>query len=218
MRVIGAGFGRTGTSSLKSALEQLDFDPCYHMWEFFEHPEHAPAWLAAAAGEAVDWDQVFAGFQACVDWPAAAYWEQLMAVYPEAKVLLSVRDPERWYESVLATINNSEVEPGSDPEREADPTSRVINSTIWQGTFGGRFCDKAHALSIFEQHNRDVQERVPPDRLLVYDVREGWEPLCRFLGVDVPAGPFPKVNTRQEWEERRERGELRSSSTEAADV
>jgi hypothetical protein len=201
MKLIGAGFGRTGTASLKEALETLGYAPCYHMWELFEHPHHSSTWLSAAAGEPMDWDTIFEEFQATVDWPGAAFWEQLVERYPDAPVLLSVRDPDAWYDSVAQTIYPaSAAAAGSTFSSGDDPTAAVINTIIWQGTFDGRFLDREHAISVFEQHNERVRRCIPPERLLVYNVKEGWEPLCAFLGVPVPADtPFPHRNTKEEW-------------------
>ena len=196
LRVIGAGFGRTGTLSIKAALETLGFGPCYHMTEVFGHLEHAAIWQAAYAGQAVDWERIFADYAATVDWPACTFYGQLFAAYPEAKALLTVRDPERWYESVRETIYTMSRLDGAPPGVPME-APRMIGTLIWQGTFHGAFEDKQRAIAIFEQHNREVQERIPADRLLVYDVKEGWEPLCRFLGVAAPIGqPFPHLNER----------------------
>jgi len=201
LAVIGAGFGRTGTASLKAALEQLGLGPCYHMTEVFSHPEHVPLWEAAFRGQAADWQAILGDYQATVDWPACTFYEPLMAHYPEAKVLLSVRDSRGWYESALSTIY--EVSrlgregrlPTDDPSLAARARAgRMIDEIIWQGTFGGRFEDRERAIAIYEAHNRAVQERVPADKLLVFDVKEGWGPLCRFLGVPAPRGPFPHLN------------------------
>jgi hypothetical protein len=191
MKVIGAGFGRTGTTSLKVALEELGYGPCYHMTEAFEHPEHAPLWEAATRGEPVDWKKLFSGYQATVDWPGAAFYKELMQEYPDAKVLLSVRDPDKWYESatntiyVYATVDIPNPAPG--PE--------IVNSLIWERTFGGNFEDRPYAIEVFKRHNEEVKEHVPPEQLLVYRVQEGWGPLCEFLGVDAPKNkPFPRLN------------------------
>jgi hypothetical protein len=202
LQVIGAGFGRTGTLSLKAALEQLGAGPCYHMTEVFQHPEHLPIWEAATGGEPVDWEALFAGYHATVDWPAAAFYDRLVARYPEAKVLLSVRDPLRWYESVANTIYQASRLARAEPLPNDDPAiqsrrraGQMINALIWQGTFGGAFEDRERAIAIYEAHNRAVQERVPAHRLLVFDVRDGWDPLCRFLGAPIPADtPFPHLN------------------------
>ena len=203
MKVIGAGFGRTGTFSLKTALEELGYGPCYHMIEVFDKPQHVALWQAAAEGQPVDWGELFAGYNAAVDWPACSFYAQLMEVYPQAKVLLTVRDPEAWYESVMHTIYPSSTEEAASPDARAH--RHMVKTLIWQGTFDGRFNDKQYALAVFEQHNQEVKNSVPADRLLVYDVKEGWEPLCRFLDVPVPAGtPFPRLNDTAEFQRRRQ--------------
>ena len=208
LMVIGAGFGRTGTSSLKQALEELGFGPCYHMTEVFGHPEHVPVWEAAAEGKAHDWEAVFHDYRAAVDWPAAAFYQGLMERYPDAHVILTVRDPERWYDSVLNTIYAISKLTTSPPlswllglvaphqQRITAVTSRLA----WDGVFGGLFEDRQHAIAVFNQYNQEVQRIVPHERLLVYDVKQGWEPLCAFLGVAVPVGkPFPRLNDTAEF-------------------
>lgn len=206
MKVIGAGFGRTGTTSLQAALEQLGFGSCYHMTEVFKNPEHADVWLAAWRGEPVDWNGFLGDYESAVDWPACAFYRELMERYPDAKVLLSVRDPERWYESTRSTIYElSAVLPRSPIARAilaliflavfgAPVKRRMSDEIIWEGTFDGRFEDRTYATQIFEQHNEEVKRRVPQDRLLVYEVKEGWGPLCEFLGVPEPDEPFPRLN------------------------
>ncbi|CAN5853464.1 sulfotransferase family protein [soil metagenome] len=206
MKVIGAGFGRTGTMSLKVALEQLGFGPCYHMTEVFAHPEHAEFWVSAWRGEQVDWDGVLGDYEATLDWPACTFYEVLMERHPDAKVLLSVRDPERWYESVRNTIYELSVVVPRHPLYRIGYTLvslivfrrsggiNLVDDIIWQGTFDGRFEDKAYAMEVFSRHNAAVQLRVPTDRLLVYDVKTGWGPLCDFLGVEEPDEPFPRTN------------------------
>ena len=210
MKVIGAGFGRTGTLSLKTALEELGFAPCYHMVELFNNPDDVDQWEAASRGEVVDWETFLAGYQATVDWPGCAFYKELMLVYPEAKVLLTVRDFDKWYESVLATIyetSRSFARMRTAPVRSffigrLFPAGRMrvvrlINNLIWEKTFGGNFEDKAYAQAVFDQHIEEVKRLVPADRLLVFDVKEGWEPLCAFLGAAVPANkPFPHRNER----------------------
>lgn len=202
MKVIGAGFGRTGTSSVKVALELLGFGPCYHMSEVFEHPHHIPTWQAAADGQPVDWKAILAEFNAAVDWPACNYYQELMAVYPDAKVLLTVRDPEKWYESVMNTIYFTNSVETDDPDYRI--RYRMINNTVWRNVFDDRFEDKAYALSVFNHHTEDVKKQVPADRLLVLDVKEGWEPLCRFLDVPVPTDtPFPRLNDTASFQQGR---------------
>ena len=203
LKVIGAGFGRTGTSSLQAALEQLGFGKCYHMREVFAHREHAPLWYAASQGQPVDWDVLFAGYQATVDWPGCTFYQELMRHYPDAKVLLSVRDPDKWYASALKTIYSSHRPSLANWLFRLNPRNRYwqgLISTIWKNTFQGRFEDKAYAIDVFQRHNAEVQRVVPAERLLVYDVKEGWEPLCRFLDVPVPNTPFPHLNDAAEFQ------------------
>lgn len=206
LHVIGAGFGRTGTYSLKIALEQLGFGPAYHMSEVFEHPEDIPVWQAAGEGKPVDWERLFEGYQSAVDWPASAFYRELMDLYPEAKVILTVRDGERWHESGLNTIfpgDRHDSEEGDSPERRAH--RQMVQTIMWDGIFDGRARDREHAVEVFNRHIRTVREQVPPDRLLVFDVKEGWEPLCAFLGVPVPQGEeFPRLNDTAAFNQRRE--------------
>ncbi|HSK83182.1 MAG TPA: sulfotransferase [Rubrobacter sp.] len=214
MKLIGAGFGRTGTMSLKIALETLGFSPCYHMTEVFAHPEHTWFWISAWRGEPADWDGVLGGYEAAVDWPACTFYEELMKRHPDAKVILSVRKPERWYESVRNTIYELSVVIPRHPIYRIGYTlvsffvfrgpgnRNLADEIIWQGTFDGRFEDKHHAIEVFEHHNAEVQRRVPEDRLLVYDVKAGWGPLCEFLGVQEPEEPFPRTNDAAEMQRR----------------
>lgn len=206
LSVIGAGFGRTGTMSLKLALEQLGFGPCFHMMEFF----------AAANGEALktrweevafateppEWDEIFAGYCSTVDWPSAAYWRELADRYPSAKVILTVRDADRWYDSASATIFSGR---SSDEElaKRTDTWARMVRRIIAEGTFDGRSGDREHATAVFRRHNDEVRSTIAPERLLVYEAGQGWEPLCRFLGVEVPETPFPQENTTETFKARR---------------
>ena len=200
--------GSTGTASLKDALEELGFGPCYHMFEVFTNPGHADFWRAAWQGEPADWEGVLGPYEATVDWPACSFYEELMQRNPDAKVLLSVRDPERWYESARQTIYRiGKIATGSPFSRLGFALlSRLVfgrfktgqgpmaEEIIWQGTFGGRFEDKDHAKEVFNRHTEEVRRRVPKERLLVYEVKQGWGPLCEFLGVEVPDKPFPHLN------------------------
>jgi hypothetical protein len=203
MQVIGAGFGRTGTLTLKAALEELGVGPCYHMVEvLWGDTSRLPLWQAAANGEEVDWKRVFEGFESTVDWPGCTFWEPLMEVFPEAKVLLTVRDPEAWYESARNTIYASLIagQKGELKEGNEEPPSPeafgMIASLIWQGTFHGKFEDKAYAIAKFEEHNETVKSRVPADRLVVHEVKEGWKPLAEMLGVPEPQSEFPRLNDK----------------------
>lgn len=200
MKVIGAGFGRTGTMSQKAALEQLGCGPCLHMIDVLRDPSLAAPWRAAAAGEQVDWVAALDGWGSTIDWPACAFWEQHMEAFPDALVLLSTRDPEAWYRSCLTTIWEAKElalrgELAGNTERS--PTGGVlemINGIIWDGTFKGRFLDKAWAFEVYERHVAEVIEKVPSNRLVVFEVSQGWQPLCDALGVAVPDEPFPHLN------------------------
>ncbi|CAA9415872.1 MAG: hypothetical protein AVDCRST_MAG01-01-1929 [uncultured Rubrobacteraceae bacterium] len=214
MNIIGAGFGRTGTTSLKAALETLGFGSAYHMTEVFTHPEHVGFWEAARRGERVDWEEFFAGYGVAVDWPACAFYAELMETFPGAVVILSVRDPERWYESTRNTIFGiHRISSGPAPVRLAfalaglfapgiTGIARLADGIVWRDTFDGRFEDRSYAIETFQRHNERVRRRVPPERLLVYDVKEGWGPLCDFLGVEVPDRPFPHLNNTREMRRR----------------
>ncbi|MBX3705816.1 MAG: hypothetical protein KF911_04205 [Pseudomonadales bacterium] len=202
IKVIGAGFGRTGTLSLKLALERLGFGKCYHMMELFGHPDHVGRWRQAGRGERVDWDVLYAGYQSTVDWPSCNFYAEHMRHYPDAKVILSERDPERWYESVMNTIYPSSraVRESGDPAMQ--PWADMAWELIWDGLFGGRMDDKAHVIEVYRRHNQRVREVVPAERLLVFEAIEGWAPLCAFLGSPVPDEPYPKVNTTEEFHNR----------------
>ena len=208
---IGAGFGRTGTMSVKVALEELGFGPCYHMTEVFANPEHVELWEAAARGEPFDWGEVFRDYRATVDWPGAAFYEELMERYPDAKVILTVRDPERWYESARDTIYAIQKTATSPlfslgalfvPRIKRMRRAALMAADLaWEGMFDGRFEDRRHAIEVFERWNEEVKERVPHDKLLVYEVHEGWVPLCEFLGVGVPKDkPFPHLNDAESFQ------------------
>jgi hypothetical protein len=195
LKVVGAGFGRTGTLSLKSALEKIGFGPCYHMMEVFPRPDHVAMWHRLAFENQIDWDALFEGFQATVDWPSARWWREIAAHYPDAKVLLSVRDPEAWYKSMIETIYQPMKWPVPD---DAPDLVRLQNGMVRKAilgeTFDNRFEDKTHALEVFERHTQEVRDAIAPARLLVFDVREGWAPLCRFFDVQIPNEPFPRLN------------------------
>lgn len=199
VQVIGAGFGRTGTWSLKAALEQIGFGPSFHMIDLLRHPERAALFLAALHGEEVDWGEAFDGYASTVDWPGCTFYDRILAAYPDAKVILSVRDPEKWYASAERTIYalkeaaaRGALEgdgPGAPPE-----VLGMIRELIWDTTFEDRFADKAFAIDVFERHNEAVKRAVPPGQLLVYEIQQGWGPLCEFLGVEAPADDFPHLN------------------------
>lgn len=191
LSVIGAGFGRTGTASMKRALELLGLGPCHHMKEVAS-PAQTDYWLAAAAGQQMAWEQVFEDYGCCVDWPAAFFWRELSAYYPDAKILLTVRDSESWYKSMQNTIFNV---------LQAKPEAFTVAARlIGKGLFEERFDDKDFVIGLYEQNTRDVQAAFSSDRLLTYELGCGWEPLCCFLGVPVPDAAFPCSNTTEEFQ------------------
>lgn len=198
LSVIGAGFGRTGTLSLKLALEQLGFGPCYHMVDVVANPPFAGYWEALADGKAADWEMIFAGYTASVDWPGAAYYSQLAAHYPDAKVILTLRDAGAWYASIHNTIFNAL----RGAAKAGGEQGRMSQRLIAQRTFGGNLEDREHAIAVYERHNAEVKRMISADRLLVYDVAQGWGPLCGFLGAPVPATAFPKTNTVEDFKQR----------------
>jgi len=194
LKIIGAGYGRTGTLSLKSALETLGYNRCHHMIEVINKPGEAHKWLDAIDNPAVNWDELFEGFEACVDWPACHFYQQLADYYPEAKVLLTVRDPGAWFESMSATTLNV-IRP-----RLTDPGNRNLGAElVVKGALNGNIDDPVHGAEMFRRHTAEVIASIDADRLLVYDVSEGWAPLCEFLGKPVPDAPFPRVNSRDEF-------------------
>jgi hypothetical protein len=202
VRIIGAGVGRTGTLSLKAALERLGLGPCFHGRHVLDHPDRLPLWQAAAEGRPVDWCAVLAGYAATVDWPGAAYWRELADAFPAAKIILTVRDADGWYDSVHRTIFRM--------FGYAEPDDRVLRARavvpgldtftdfhrrmIWDGFFAGRFADREFAIGVYEEHNAAVRREVPAERLLTMSPGAGWEPLCGFLGVPVPDEPYPHLN------------------------
>jgi len=191
LSLIGAGFGRTGTASMKSALELLGFGPCHHMKEVTT-PQQNKYWLAAATGKTVQWDQVFENYGACIDWPAAFFWQELSEYYPDAKILLTVRDSESWYRSMEQTIFKVLK---TKPEAFA-----VADKLVGERVFANRFDDKEYVIGIYEKNIRDVQSAFSSDRLLTYELGSGWDPICHFLDKPVPETPFPKSNTTDDFQ------------------
>jgi hypothetical protein len=206
LEIIGPGFGRTGTNSLKIALEHLGFGPCHHMFEVRDHPEQLPAWEAAARGEPVDWDEVFRGYRAQTDFPGARYWRELTARWPEARVVLTVRDPDDWYDSVQATHAPFLAARGKHSSPHVNAIAEMGYQMVAVQVFQDRMSDREHATRVFREHIAEVQATIPADRLLTFDLRQGWAPLCAFLGVEVPDMPFPKTNSSkafvdEEWKQ-----------------
>ncbi|MEE4362186.1 MAG: sulfotransferase family protein [Pseudomonadales bacterium] len=194
LKVIGAGFGRTGTASLKIALETLLQAPCYHMSEVLGNAGHVDLWLDAAAGRP-DWNAIFGNFASTVDFPASNYWRELADAYPEAKVILSVRDAERWFESTQDTIFSKTLQDIQAGTR----WGRMCKATI-DDHLGGDLNDKDAVIAAFHAHSARVQDAFGPERLLVFQASDGWAPLCGFLGVPVPDSPYPHVNSKEEFD------------------
>jgi hypothetical protein len=199
LEIVGPGFGRTGTNSLKLALEHLGFGPCHHMFEVRDNPELLPDWEAAARGETVDWDKVFRGYRSQVDWPGARYWRELTRYFPQAKVILTVRDPDAWFDSVQATIAPFVAARGMHPSSHVNAIAEMAYRTIVALVFHDRISDRGHATRVFREHIAEVQSEIPAHRLLTFDLREGWQPLCKFLEVEVPDIPFPRTNSSKEF-------------------
>lgn len=194
LRVIGAGFGRTGTSSLQLALEQLGFGRCHHLRTALETPERWSHWARAHRGESAAWEEIFEGYGSTVDWPSTTFWRELMVHYPDAKFILTVRSAQSWYESMQSTLIpfwkrvRNEV---------THPDLRTLFETAQKG-FGDFMDDADRMMAAFDAHNEEVTRTIPKERLLVCQASDGWEPVCKFLGVATPSEPYPTANTRDE--------------------
>ncbi len=205
IKVIGAGYGRNGTLSLKHGLEKLGFAKCYHMMELDQSKDEDLAWLKLHRGEQVDLEKLFEGYQASVDWPSCNFWRQQMAAFPEAKVILSERDPEAWYASIMKTIYPSSTALRDHLEKQADKDPllerrcEMVFELIWDGLFEGRMTEKDHVIDVYLAHNQRVKDEVPADKLLVFESKLGWEPLCDLLELPVPDEPYPKTNTSEDF-------------------
>ncbi|MCI5157056.1 MAG: sulfotransferase family protein [Candidatus Electrothrix sp. AUS1_2] len=201
--------------SLKHALEELGFSKCYHFSDMHKHPEHIDLWRAVSRGESVDWESMFQGYQATVYWSPTYDYQKLLRQYPDIKVILTIREPEKWYKSTYETIYTYNRLTLSRklllnlvslfrPElKKLHAIWRLQEDILWEKTFDGRFHDKEHAISVFTGHIDEVKKNVPADRLLVYKIQDGWEPLCRFFQVDRPKTPFPRVNDSDAFKEWR---------------
>jgi Sulfotransferase domain len=212
VRVIGAGMGRTGTYSLKNALEILGVTKCYHMVELIRNPAGVRYWEGLARQEEIDWEGLFAGYQGIVDFPGCCFYQEIFQHYPDAKVILTVRDPEDWYASTMATIFQaapSALEklkmawqiPFSPALRQRIRIFRLVDQLVWDGDFQGDFLNKDQAIAVYQRHIEQVKQTIPADQLLVYQVTEGWSPLCAFLELPLPSEPFPNLNQRARFNE-----------------
>lgn len=194
--VVGAGLGRTGTTSLKAALEQLLGAPCYHMLEVTNGPDHPEKWAAAYRGELPDWDALFSGYAACVDWPAAPFWKEMGDAFPDALILLSVRDADAWWQSASKTIFRAIETYFAD---DAPDDGWTAMGVAMMTSFTPDWRDEAAAKAAYEAHNADVRATAPADRLLEWHPSDGWAPICERLGLAVPDEPFPHSNTSEEF-------------------
>ncbi|MCC5884820.1 MAG: hypothetical protein JJT88_00125 [Gammaproteobacteria bacterium] len=194
---ISVGFGRTGTMSLRMALNELGLGPCYHMEDVLQDmPRRVPQWNAALAGKP-DWAAIFDGFHSAVDWPVAAYWRELADAYPDARIILSSRSAESWYQSISQTI----LAVLSDPSKWPEPQRKwleMVHETVIERSLGGR-SDKEGVMDAFNAHEAAVKATIPAARLLVHQAADGWAPLCAFLGVPIPDTPYPRSNSREEF-------------------
>jgi hypothetical protein len=199
LRVVGAGLGRTGTHSLKVALEQLLGAPCYHMLEVFQHPESVPVWQDAVDGKPVDWYALMQGYAAAVDWPVVAFWRELADAFPDAIVLLSTRSSaDAWWKSANETIFEITRRHGfDDPQLQAQ--GRMVAGLFERFTPEWSNADGAAARRAYDEHNANVRATVPATRLVDWQPGDGWEPICRALDVPVPDEPFPHVNTTDDF-------------------
>jgi hypothetical protein len=196
MKIIGAGYGRTGTVSLQQAFEHLGY-PCYHMQEVMKAYDrgHVEQWDAALGGQNIDWHALFAGYEATVDFPACVFYRELMAAFPDALVILSVRDPERWwnsYSKLLGLVSKATLFNFVPMFRKFSAMNTHLMEHVFDGTLDT--LGKDAYIAQYLRHIDEVKATVPAERLLVYSVTEGWEPLCHFLGQPVPDKPFPHAN------------------------
>jgi hypothetical protein len=209
MKLIGAGMPRTGTLTQKMSLEMLGLGPCYHMVDVLADLEQAELWKQALAGEP-RWSEIFDGFHSTVDWPGAYFYRELADFYPEAKVLLSVREPESWERSIRETVwavrnGESLIRLLSSAQGYISPCWQgflnMVDGLLWQGkgTFADGHAEPSQMIEVMNRHNEEVKASIPSERLLVWSVTEGWEPLCEFLEVPIPGVPLPHINDRKEF-------------------
>ncbi|MEO6154067.1 MAG: sulfotransferase family protein [Croceibacterium sp.] len=191
LQVIAAGLGRNATLSMKFALEALGFGPCHHMTVAFANErKQAPLWLEAAAGRP-DWDAIFSGFSSTSDYPSATFWREIADYYPTAKVVLTTRDPDRWFDSVSETIFS----PWMQDAHVGTASHALMRATMFD-PIGGDVSDRAFLTKWYVRRNQAVLDGIAAERLLHFDVRDGWQPLCEFLDAAVPDLPFPRTNSR----------------------
>ncbi len=216
LKIIGTGLSRTGTMSLKDALEFLTGEPCYHMHELFRNPERLPLWEEAEEKQQTDWDTLFEGYGSAVDLPTTKYYAQLLEKYPDAKFVHTERDADCWYESAAGTIFAPALPMIRELRKVLDSTNGSPNwdrlraikfsgQSVREELFRGQTMDKSSAINIYNEHNKNVKATIPSDQLLLFRIADGWGPLCDFLEVDVPQEPFPHNNKRNSFAESMER-------------
>ncbi|MFP4342073.1 MAG: sulfotransferase family protein [Cyclobacteriaceae bacterium] len=211
LQIIGLGMGRTGTLSLKIALEKLGYGPCYHMEDLLRQPKDVIYWEEIKKRGATDWEKLFGNYRSAVDFPVVACYQPLLEKYPDAKIILTIRDENEWYESASRTIFNTEPGLGGKIKMALQmpfsPRLRMLmrvfrmSGQFWQEHVGKNFREKEAAIAFYRRWNEQIKNDLPAERLLVYEIKEGWQPLCDFLGVEVPAEEFPLANTRQQFQE-----------------
>jgi len=191
LKIVGTGFGRTGTDSMRKALNILGVGPTHHMHEMGSKTPAREAWLNLVNGASPDWELLFNGYHACVDWPSAYYWRELVEHYPKSKVLLTMRPAEAWWKSFEATILKH-IQSNDDP----DGFAQLL---IAEQVFNGRAADRDYAIEVYNRNVEDVLSTIPAERLLVHELGDGWEPLCRWLDLPLPDVDYPKGNTTQDF-------------------
>lgn len=212
LKVIGAGWGRTGTESLKKALEMLGYDKCFHMFELIKDGKRVEYFEQLERGEKPDYEKLFEGYQAAVDFPAAKYYREFMQQYPDAKVILTWRPADKWYDSASKTILRGLPNGIFIVARIAGIFSKNISyfprvwkyvkASAYDGVFKGRKDDREFMLKLYDEWVEEVKRSVPAERLLVFEAKDGWEPLCKFLNVQVPSEPYPRGNDTEQFLER----------------
>jgi hypothetical protein len=205
LKLVGVGLGRTGTNSLKVALEQLLDAPCYHMFELIAHPQQVPMWEHAVRRKDVDWDSLFDGYAATVDWPGCSFWRNSAGANPDAPVLLSTRDSaQTWWSSFEQTIVPALQGPMLSEYPELMRGQEMVRE-LFRARFTPDFADRDAAIAEYERHCDDVRREVPAGRLIEWQPRDGWEPICSRLGLPVPETPFPHENSSEAFDEKVER-------------
>ncbi|WP_435259708.1 sulfotransferase family protein [Thioclava sp. FR2] len=195
LKIIGAGMGRTGTESMRFALNRLGMGPTHHMVECLENEQTGSRWRAFAAGQAAaDWGALFEGYSSAVDWPSVSWWREIWEANPGAKVILTWRSAESWWGSFEKTIREVLLKAEDNPDHLPMNAVRRLLGEAWK--------DREAAIAAYDAHVEDVKRTVPEDRLLVHKLGDGWGPLCAFLGVPVPDDPYPRVNSTAEFQQR----------------